>query len=240
MGKHYVSRYCWFAAGVLLNAFGVALITKAALGTSPISSLPYVLSFRFPLTLGQFSFFMNMVFILGQILLLRKKFQPIQLLQIVVNVVFSSFIDVSMDLLSWLEPDSLPVKAAALLAGCAVLGFGISIEVAPDALLVPGEGVVGAITDRTGKRFGSVKIVFDVTLVIIALILSFIFFHRINGLGRGTIVSALIVGRFVNLYNAHLPLIPRIRMLRAVAVPEAPQEKTACEAEKQIEIEAEG
>ena len=103
--------------------------------------------------------------------------------------------------------------------GCAVLGFGISVEVAPDALLVPGEGIVGAITERTGKRFGSVKIVFDVTLVAIALILSFCFFYGVNGLGLGTVVSALIVGRFVNLFNAHLPLIPRIRMLRAVSVP---------------------
>ena len=54
--KIALSRYGWFTAGVLLNAFGVALITKAALGTSPISSLPYVLSLRFPVTLGQFTF----------------------------------------------------------------------------------------------------------------------------------------------------------------------------------------
>lgn len=208
--KTYLPRYLWFLAGVLINSFGVALITRAALGTSPISSLPYVLSFRFPLTLGQFSFFMNMVFILGQILLLRKKFQPIQLLQIVVNVVFSSFIDVSMDLLSWLEPDSLPVKAAALLAGCAVLGFGISVEVAPDVLRVPGEGLVGALAQVTKIRFGSVKVAFDVTLVAISLTLSLIFFHGLNGLGLGTVISALIVGRFVNLFNARLPLIARI------------------------------
>ena len=65
--KIALSRYGWFTAGVLLNAFGVALITKAALGTSPISSLPYVLSFRFPVTLGQFTFAMNLFFILGQV-----------------------------------------------------------------------------------------------------------------------------------------------------------------------------
>ena len=69
--KIALSRYGWFTAGVLLNAFGVALITKAALGTSPISSLPYVLSLRFPVTLGQFTFLMNMLFILAQVLLLR-------------------------------------------------------------------------------------------------------------------------------------------------------------------------
>lgn len=108
--KTALSRYGWFTAGVLLNAFGVALITKAALGTSPISSLPYVLSLRFPVTLGQFTFLMNMLFILAQVLLLRKDFRPVQLLQVAVNVVFSLFIDVSMGLLSWMEVGVLPMR----------------------------------------------------------------------------------------------------------------------------------
>lgn len=218
--RNWVYRYFWFTIGVIINAFGVAVITKAALGTSPISSVPYVLSLRFVPTLGQFTFVVNLLFIAAQVVLRGRKFPPIQFLQVVVNLVFSAFIDVGMKLLWWFEPASLPVKLAALVLGCAVLGCGISIEVAPDALLVPGEGVVGAIADRTGIRFGSVKVAFDVTLVAIALGLSLWFFHGINGLGLGTVVSALLVGRFVNLCNAHLPLVARIRLLRAVPVPQ--------------------
>lgn len=196
----------------------MAIITKAALGTSPISSVPYVLSLRFPWSLGQFTFVFNLLFIAAQVVLRGRNFPPVQFLQIVVNLVFSAFIDVGMKLLWWFEPDFLPVKLVALVLGCAVLGCGISIEVAPDALLVPGEGLVGTLSEKLNKRFGSVKIGFDLTLVAIALILSFIFFRGINGLGLGTIISALIVGRFVNLCNAHLPLIARIRLLRAVPV----------------------
>ena len=218
---HYVSRYLWFVLGVLVNSFGVALITQAALGTSPISSIPYVLSLRFPITLGEFTFILNLVYILGQIVLLRRAFQPIQLLQIAVNVVISAFIDVSMSLLSWLQPDHIAVKLIALILGCAILGVGISIEVAPDVLVVPGEGIVRAMTQVSGKRFGSVKVFFDCTLVAIALILSFLFFHGLNGLGLGTVISALIIGRFVNLYNRYLPLIPYLRGLAAVPVTEA-------------------
>lgn len=218
--QNWVYRYFWFTIGVIINAFGVAVITKAALGTSPISSVPYVLSLRFVPPLGQFTFLVNLLFIAAQVVLRGRKFPPIQFLQVVVNLVFSAFIDVSMRLLWWFEPDALPVKLVALVLGCAVLGCGISIEVAPDALLVPGEGVVGAIADRTGIRFGSVKVAFDVTLVAIALGLSLWFFHGINGLGLGTVVSALLVGRFVNLCNAHLPLVARIRLLRAVPVPQ--------------------
>ena len=218
---HYVSRYLWFVLGALINSFGVALITQAALGTSPISSIPYVLSLRFPITLGEFTFILNLVYILGQIVLLRRVFQPIQLLQIAVNVIFSAFIDVSMNLLSWLQPDHIAVKLIALILGCAILGVGISIEVAPDVLVVPGEGIVRAMTQVSGKRFGSVKVLFDCTLVAIALILSFLFFHGLNGLGLGTVISALIIGRFVNLYNRYLPLIPYLRSLAAAPVTEA-------------------
>lgn len=211
--KTYLPRYLWFLAGVLINSFGVALITRAALGTSPISSLPYVLSFRFPVTLGQFTFAMNLFFILGQVLLLRRDFQPIQLLQVAVNAVFSAFIDVSMGLLSWLEISSLPMAVLVLVLGCAVLAFGISVEVAPRVLMVPGEGIVQAIAAVTGWRFGNVKVGFDAALVSTALVLSLLFFHRLQGLGAGTILSALEVGRFVNLYNRRLPLISRISAL---------------------------
>ena len=104
-------------------------------------------------------------------------------------------------------------RSIVLLLGCAVLGFGISVEVAPDVLLVPGEGLVGALTAASGRRFGSVKVAFDVTLVLISLTLSLLFFHRLNGLGLGTVISALLVGRFVNLYNSRLPLIAHIARL---------------------------
>ena len=211
--KTYLPRYLWFLAGVLINSFGVALITRAALGTSPISSLPYVLSFRFPVTLGQFTFAMNLFFILGQVLLLRRDFQPIQLLQVAVNAVFSAFIDVSMGLLSWLEISSLPMAVLVLVLGCAVLAFGISVEVAPRVLTVPGSGILQAIAAVTGWRFGNVKVGFDAALVATALVLSLLFFHRLQGLGAGTILSALAVGRFVNLYNRRLPLISRISAL---------------------------
>lgn len=219
--KRYVSRYLWFVIGVVINAFGIALITKAAMGTSPISSVSYVLSLEFPFSLGQFTFAVNMLFILGQAVLLKREFKLVQLLQIAVNVIFSLFIDVGMLLLFWLQPTTLVVQILSLLAGCAVLGLGISIEVAPDVLMVPGEGMVNAIARVSKKRFGTVKILFDVTLVAIAAVLSLVFFGQLRGLGLGTLVSALLVGKFVNLYQKRLPLVARIARLRQ---PEAERE----------------
>ena len=88
--KQTICRYAWFILGIVINGFGVAAITKAALGTSPISSVPYVLSLRFPFSLGQFTFIFNMFLILGQWLLLKKDFKPFQFLQIGVTFIFSA------------------------------------------------------------------------------------------------------------------------------------------------------
>ena len=186
-----IERLVWFSAGILINSFGIVLITKGALGTSQISSIPYVLSLQMPfISFGMFSFIMNMVYIVLQALLLRRQFKPIQLLQIVVNVVFSASIDVFMAMLSFYAPQQLFTRVLSAVAGCIVLAFGISVEVAPDLIMVPGEGIVAAISKVSGRRFGSVKVVFDVTLILIAALLSWLFFGNIVGVGVGTLLPS--------------------------------------------------
>ena len=209
-----IKRYFFFILGLIINSFGVAFITKSALGTSQISSIPYVLSLKFTnLSFGQTTFIFNMLFILIQLLILKKDFRPIQFLQIASNILFSSFIDVSMTLLTGLNPQTIPLRTLSLLVGCAILAVGISVEVAPDVIKVPGEGIVHAISRVSGMEFGKVKIRFDVTLIIIAIVLSFLFFQRLNGVGLGTIVSAILIGPMISFVNRHLPGIEKIRGL---------------------------
>lgn len=214
--KNLTLRTFFFILGTIINACGIAVITKAALGTSPISSVPYVLSLAFTPTFGQFTFVMNMFFILGQIVLLRGRFHWIQLLQILVNIVFSVFIDITMHLLWWLNPTSIVSDLLFLIAGCIILAFGICIEVAPNVLMVPGEGIVNAIAWFGKWRFGSVKIAFDSTICVVACLLSFYYFGDLNGLGIGTIISAVLVGRFVNLFNNNLFFLNKIAALAYV------------------------
>ena len=209
-----IKRYFFFILGLIINSFGVAFITKSALGASQISSIPYVLSLKFTnLSFGQTTFIFNMLFILIQLLILKKDFRPIQFLQIAANILFSSFIDVSMTLLTGLNPQTIPLRTLSLLVGCAILAVGISVEVAPDVIKVPGEGIVHAMARVSGMEFGKVKIRFDVTLIIIAIVLSFLFFQRLNGVGLGTIVSAILIGPMISFVNRHLPGIEKIRGL---------------------------
>lgn len=212
-------RYFYFFLGIIINSFGIAFITKSNLGTSQISSIPYIFSLEYTdFSFGLTTFIFNIIFILIEIALLRRDFEPIQFLQIVANIIFSFFIDISMNLLSAFEPETIIVKLISLFIGCFILAIGISIEVAPNVIVVPGEGVVRALAlaiaiKKPKVKFGTIKIYFDVTLIIIACILSFIFFGELNGIGLGTIVSALIVGRFINLVNRHFKFLRHIRAL---------------------------
>lgn len=213
--SHLIQRYCWLLVGIALNSFAIALITKSALGTSPISSLPYVCSLAFPaISFGTATFALNMLFIAAQIALLRRDFEPVQLLQIAVNVVFSYLIDFSGNvLLGWYAPQALAVQLAGLVAGCALLALGIVIEIAPHVIVVPGEGIVRALAAVTQRPFGSIKVAFDVTLVALAALLACASMGTIAGLGAGTVVSALLVGRFCNLWTRLCNPIERIRDL---------------------------
>lgn len=197
-----VKRYVFFIVGLFVNSLGVAFITKANLGTSPISSIPYVLSLAFPFTIGNFTIVFSLLLILIQILVLRKDYPLIQLLQIPVSIMFGYFIDFSMDvLLASMNPQIYVMKMVSLLIGCVILGFGVYMEVAADVLMLPGEGVTRAIHIKTGKPFGNLKICVDVTMCVCALIVSLVIFHRVNGVREGTIIAACLVGFIARIFG---------------------------------------
>ena len=118
-----LKRYIIFFIGLYINSLGVALITKASLGTSPISSIPYVLSLNFPFTLGNFTIFFSLLLIFLQLLILRKNFKLEHVLQIPISILFGYFIDWSMILLGFVNPSFYLMKIIYLLIGCLILGI---------------------------------------------------------------------------------------------------------------------
>ena len=105
-----IKRYSIFILGLFINSLGVSLITKADLGTSPISAVPYVLSLKFPMTLGQFTILFSILLILIQLIILKKNFKLEHSLQIPISELFGYFIDLTMFLLSFVEPDYYPIS----------------------------------------------------------------------------------------------------------------------------------
>ena len=206
--KDLLKRYLIFLAGLFVNSLGVALITKANLGTSPISSIPYVLSLNFALSLGNFTIIFSILLIVLQIVILGKNFKPESLLQIPVSIAFGFFIDFSMILLNALNPQMYAAKVAYLLIGCLILGVGVYMEVLADVVMLPGESFVRAVVARWETEFGVTKIAFDVSMAVIAAAASFFLARALNGVREGTIVAALLVGFIARTIGKKLHFLP--------------------------------
>ena len=162
-----LKRYLLFLAGLFINSLGVSLITKADLGTSPISSIPYVLSLNFPFTLGQFTILFSLLLIVIQLFILRRNFKPEHLLQIPISILFGYFIDLTMAMLFFVNPGNYFASVAYLLIGCVILGFGVYTEVLANVAMLPGESFVRAVSSTWKTEFGSTKVAFDVSLTVI-------------------------------------------------------------------------
>ncbi|HJJ39305.1 MAG TPA: DUF6198 family protein [Methanocorpusculum sp.] len=194
-------RIFLFISGLYIMGFGVALSVTADLGTTPISSLPFVLSVITPLSMGMVTFIMNMVFVLIQILILRKDFKKWYLLQIPSLFLFSAFIDLNNYLLSGAVMGAYWQQFLIMLLGCVVLAFGIFLLIKADFVMMPGDFLVRIISKVTKKNFGHVKVCFDCIIVAAAAIVSFASLQYIVGIREGSLVAAVLVGFIVNFYG---------------------------------------
>ena len=202
-----LKRYLIFLVGLFVNSLGVSLITKANLGTSPISSIPYVLSLNFPFTLGNFTIFFSIFLIVLQLIILRRNFKLEHILQIPVSIIFGYFIDFTMILFSWVNPEAYIMKIVYLLIGCLILGLGVYMEVLADVVMLPGESFVRAIVLTWKTNFGTTKICFDVSMSVIAAVLSFVFAGSLAGVREGTVIAALLVGFIARLIGKKLAFL---------------------------------
>lgn len=199
-------RYVLFIISLFFSALGVAFTKQGGLGVSPISSVANVMSCKFEeLSLGTWLIIWNCALIIGQIAILRKKFQPIQLLQVPLSFLFGWFTDLGMLIVSFIPANSYLIRLLLVIVGVAILAFGISLSVIANVIMNSGEAFVKAISEKIHIEFGNVKITFDVLCVILAVIISLAFFDfSVVGTREGTIISALLTGVFVKFFGKKL------------------------------------
>lgn len=204
--KEVFRRYIVFILGLFFAGVGVAFTKHGDLGVSPISSVPNVVSIKFPvMTLGSWLIVWNCVLIVGQIIILRRDFKMYQLFQIPLSFLFGWFTNFGMWITSFIPVPNYFVKLVMLFSGIVVLAFGISLSVIANVIMNSGEAFVKAISDTVHKEFGYVKVAFDVTCVILAIVLSLVFFQgKIVGSREGTIISALLTGLVVKFITKHI------------------------------------
>lgn len=187
-------RCLLLVAGLVIMAFGVAFSIQAGLGTSPISSLPYVLSLFAPLTVGTATIALHITLILLQILVLRRRYDPVQLLQLPVALVFGALTDFSVWALQALTPSTYLMQWIFCVIGILLVGIGVSFEVTANVVTLAGEGMVLALCKAFSLKFANTKVGFDVTLVTLSSILSLLFLGHLAGVREGTVAAAIFVG----------------------------------------------
>ena len=215
--KEKVIGFVWQHILLLLSmffmTFGVALCVRSNLGSGVISSIPMSFSLAGEAglapgwTIGGYTNIMNVILVAAQILVLRRRFEPIQLFQLLIGFVFGFLLDVNMWITSLFSSyETLPVQIIAQFLGATVLGCAVAAEIRCGSVTMPGEGIQVAIAQVTGKPFPVVKIMVDTTLVILAVISGFCFFGRWpwTVVGPGTLFAMFYVGYVVKLVNPHL------------------------------------
>ena len=215
--KEEVISFAWqhilLLVSLYVMTFGVAACVRSQLGSSVISTIPYVMASAGKIldyipgwTIGGYTIMMNAIFVVLQILILRKNFEWVQLFQLVIGFFFGMLIDLNMLLTEWMVSENILVNALVQIAGCTILGFGIAMEVKCDSVTMPGEGISIAIQQVTGWSFHKAKIRVDISLVAIAVMLGFLLLGswKWEIVGIGTLFAMVYVGITVRLFNKHL------------------------------------
>lgn len=187
-------RWLLLVWGMLVATAGIVFITRAGLGTTPISTVPFTVGEITGLTFGEATFAVNIVFVLVQWALLRSRFHYSSFFQIPIVSVFSWFIDLHMGWTAWIGDGPYTIRFLWGLLGNLFLALGIYWQVASKTIVQPGEGMVLAFSVVLRKSFGTVKVWNDVTLVLLAVILGFVCLGHVAGVREGTVVSAFLVG----------------------------------------------
>lgn len=193
-------RFMMFLLGLCVLATGISTVTHAGLGTGTVSSAAIVLSQRTGLSMGFFVFATNAFFFVLQTIVDRRDFLVKAVKQLPVCALFGLVFDGAMWMTSFLTPTSYAMSVLQVVAGTVLTGLGISGMVYARLFILPPEGLVLTIMHRWGGSFGTLRMGVDIFLVVVAVILSLIFFGTIVGLREGTLITALGAGRCANVF----------------------------------------
>ena len=207
----FVIRVGVYCLGLLLLAFGVAISVNSDLGVSSVNSLPYVISRILRIQLGTCVTVVFCSYIVLQVLILRREFQMVNLLQILFSTLFGYFVDFA----KWTIGDfALPGYIGRLGMLAVSIGFialGILLYLEAELVPMPMEGLTAAIARKLGKPFPTMKTVVDCVVVGTGIVLCFVFLGGLDGIREGTVITAIVTGRIIAMLRK--PLSPLLRKL---------------------------
>jgi len=207
----FVIRILVYCLGLLLLAFGVAISVNSNLGVSPVNSLPYVISKILGVQLGTCVTVVFCSYIALQVLILRREFQPVNLLQILFSTLFGYFVDFAKFLIGDFALPGYVGKLVMLAVSIALIALGILLYMEAQLVPMPMEGLTACVAKKLGKPFPSMKTVIDCVVVLTGIVLCFVFLGRLDGIREGTVITAVVTGKIMGLLRR--PLSPVLRKL---------------------------
>ena len=221
MDKYLIRKLAVCLVGSFIYAAGITVVKVCNLGISPITSAPYAFSFVVGQTLGTCTMYLNAILYIIQKLVLKKEYTLRKFLtQFILSAVFAVLIDLTGIMFGGFVPQSYGFRLIYLVFGCFVLAVGVCGVVMSNFGMLPGEGVAVCIQRVTKLDFGICKIMFDCSMVALALVISLIFLGRIEGVREGTLISAVMIGWFARYVGRFLG--PRLALVLNPKVDEAP------------------
>ena len=200
--KNWKVRLPMYFVGLFIMTIGVALSVKSNLGVSPVSSIPYTITCVWGIEMGKATILFHCVLVLLQIIILRRKFKPISLLQIAVGIVFGYFTTFCNYLAGFLPTtDIIAIRVAMVLISTVIVALGIFFYLPANVMPLAGEGAMQAVSQVTGIEFSKVKIGFDCTMVIISMVTCLTMLGGLGSVGAGTVIAAVLVGVMVGVFN---------------------------------------
>ena len=189
------------AVAVVINSFSVVLMLYSGSGISAISSVPYafseVLTF---FSLGTWTYIFQAALILT-LMLMRRRFVPTYLFSFVVGFVFSELLD-----LNELWIDILPTQLGWCVLYYAVsyllICVGIAISNRCGLPIIPTDLFPREFSAISGIAYPRVKITFDALCLTVTAVMTFVFLGHLKGIGIGTVLAALTMGKVIGLVGA--------------------------------------
>lgn len=194
--------YRWgiYLAGMTLLALGITLTTLAGLGASAIVSVPYTISCGFGLSFANLTLIFYCSFVGAEFIIKGRQRSLLDLLQIPVSIVFTRFMALFQAAIGY-QSGFLPTDLLVLLLGILLTGIGAATAVDMQLIPNPGDGIVNSISIRSGKELGFCKNCFDLGCVTCAMLIGTLFGSPLLGIGLGTLLSMLGVGRVMAIWN---------------------------------------
>ena len=207
----FVIRVGVYCLGLLLLAFGVAVSVNSNLGVSPVNSLPYVISKILNVQLGTCVTAVFCSYIVLQILILRREFQPVNLLQILFSTLFGYFVDFAKLVLEDFAIPTYAGKLVMLAVSIVLIALGILLYMDAQLVPMPMEGLTASIAKKLGKPFPTMKTIVDCIVVGTGIVLCFVFLGGLDGIREGTVITAVVTGKIIALLRKPLsPVLQKI------------------------------